>query len=490
MSMLLPLLSVLFAATLPATAARPNVVLLLADDMGYGDVHALNPKSKIPTPNLDGLAAAGMKFTDAHTPSAVCTPTRYGVLTGRYCWRGRLERGVLNGYSPRLIEHGRRTIGDLMRAAGYHTGIVGKWHLGLDWPKPDGKHIDFTKPIGDVPNVLGFDWSYIIPASLDFPPYVYIHDGHVTGPDTVAQRAQKFPAFLRKGPRAKDFVMENALDDLAKQAIGFIAEQADSEQPFFLYFPMTAPHKPVLPHKRFRGKSGLADYGDFVVQVDDTVGKVLAAIDRAGVAGDTVVIYTSDNGSYMHRFDQPDKRDHTDDATIQGYRAENHMPNGPLRGTKADIYEAGHRVPFFVRWPGKVAKGGVCDTTICLTDLMATLAEMTGQKLSDDMGEDSWSLLPLALGKQPETPRPPVIHHSANGMFAIRVGKWKLIAGNGSGGRARPRGKPFAEPFQLYDLSADLGEARNRITDKPELAERMLEQLNAFRTSGRSVTKR
>jgi arylsulfatase A-like enzyme len=474
-----------------ADAQAPNIVLILADDMGYGDVHALNSKSKIPTPRLDGLAAAGMSFTDAHTPSAVCTPTRYGALTGRYCWRGRLKRGVINGYGKRVIEQGRKTVGDLLRGRGYHTGIVGKWHLGLAWPQGEakGKKIDFTSPIGDVPNVLGFDSSYIIPASLDFPPYVYIRDGKVTDPRTVTQSKQGFPAYLRRGPRAKDFIMEDALDHLTSQAVEYIRKRAKSKQPFFLYFPLTAPHKPALPHRRFRGKSGLADYGDFVVQVDHTVGEVLNAIEKSGIADNTIVIYTSDNGSYMHRYDEPGKKDHTDSSKIQGYRAANHRANGPLRGTKADIFEAGHRVPFFVRWPGKIAKGSKCDATICLTDFMATFAELTGATMTDAMGEDSFSFLPLALGKETRAKRPPVIHHSANGMFSIRIDQWKLVAGNGSGGRARPRGKPFGKPFQLFDISSDLAESKNVIADNPDVAERLLKELTRIRESGRSVGK-
>ncbi len=476
-------------AVLPAqAAARPNIVLILADDMGSGDIHALNPASKIPTPHLDALAAAGMAFTDAHTPSAVCTPTRYGLLTGRYCWRGRLKRGVLNGYGARLIEEGRDTLGDLLHEAGYHTGVVGKWHLGLGWPKREGdpQQIDFTQPIGDVPNALGFDWSHIIPASLDFPPYVYIDDGRVTDPETVIQPQQPFPAFLRRGPRARDFVMEDALDHLTEQAVGFIEQRAKQDEPFFLYFPLTAPHKPTLPHPRFRGKSGLADYGDFVMQVDHTVGEVLRALDAAGVADETLVLYTSDNGSYMYRYDDPEQQDHTDDASVQGYRAANHRANGPYRGTKADIYEAGHRVPFLVRWPGRVAAGSRCAETVCLTDVMATFAELVGVEMGRERGEDSFSFLPLARGEERAEPRPPVIHHSAAGMFAIREGRWKLVAGNGSGGRAKPAGKPFEEPFQLYDMAADVGEAKDVIDEHPEVAARLVEELARIREGGRS----
>lgn len=482
------LLSTVFlASALAAQASRPNVVVILADDMGYGDVRALNPDSKIPTPHLDALAGSGMSFTDAHTPSAVCTPTRYGLLTGRYCWRGRLERGVLNGYGARLIEPGRRTLGDLMQGAGYHTGIVGKWHLGLAFSKTGAgpSAIDFEQPIGDGPNVFGFDYSHIIPASLDFPPYVYIENGRVTAPETVAQKGQPFPAFLRAGPRAPDFVMTEALDHLTERAVGFIAAQSKAEAPFLLYFPLTAPHKPTLPHPRFVGTTGLGPYGDFVAQVDATVGTVLQALDDAGVADDTLVIYTSDNGSYMYRYDDPAHRDHVDDHAVQGFRAEHHRANGPWRGTKADVWEAGHRVPFLVRWPGQVAPGSSSTRTICLTDVLATCAELTGGDLAADMGEDSFSFLATLQGKTGNT-RAPVIHHSANGTFAIRDGRWKLVAGNGSGGRQQPRGKPFARPWQLFDLDSDPAEAHDVIAGHPEVAQRLERQLQRLREAGRS----
>lgn len=467
---------------------NPNIVLIMADDMGYGDAHCLNPMSTLRTPNLDRLAREGMSFTDAHTPSAVCTPTRYGLLTGRYCWRTRLKRGVLNGYSPPLLDSKRRTIGHLMQAAGYHTGIVGKWHLGLGWTRVD-QRIDFTAVVTGVPNRNGFDSSYIIPASLDFPPYVYIRDGRVTEPAMVLQAKQSFPAYLRRGPRSKALIMEEALDHLTERAVEYIGQHKHGDQPFLLYFPLTAPHKPAWPHRRFRGKSGLGDYGDFVTQVDWTVGQVLSALESAGIVEDTLVIYTSDNGSYMHRYEQADQPDHVDDAKIPGYRPEHHRANGELRGTKADIWEAGHRVPFFVRWPGKVAAGVRCPETICLTDVLATLAELVGSSLDREVGEDSFSFLPLLRGLTKTSARPPVVHHSAGGMFAIRDGKWKLVAGNGSGGRQRPRGQPFGQPFQLFDLSSDLGEAQNLLGDHPEVAKRLLATLTRFRESGRSVTR-
>jgi len=454
-----------------ARADKPNIVLVLADDMGYGDVQALNPESSIPTPNLNRLAEQGMTFTDAHTPSAVCTPTRYGLLTGRYCWRSRLKSGVLNGYGEPLIEANRPTVASFLKKRGYTCGIVGKWHLGLNLTRTgEGNEIDLTRPVDDGPNRRGFDFSYIIPASLDFPPYVYIQNGRITAMSTVEQAAQPFPAYLRKGPRGDDLVMEDAMDHLLEQAMGFIRRESANPEPFFLYFPLTAPHKPALPHRRFRGRTKQGPYGDFIVQVDWTVGKVLRELDLCGVADETLFVFTSDNGSYMHRLDDPQAKDHTNDSSIQAYRASSHRANGALRGTKADIWEAGHRVPFFVRWPGRTARNSRCDQTICLTDFPATAAELQGSKLPAGAAEDSYSFLPNLFGRPRPTPRPPVIHHSAGGMFAIRDGQWKLVLGDGSGGRERPRGRPFSRPYQLFDLAQDLSEQDDVIGQHPEVA--------------------
>lgn len=451
--------------------ARPNFVVILADDMGYGDVHGLNPDSRLATPNLDGLMKSGMFFSDAHTPSAVCTPTRYGLLTGRYCWRSRLKSGVQNGYGPPLIEEDRPTIASFLKTNGYRTGIVGKWHLGLGFVKGEDGEIDYSKPLTHVPNDLGFEDSLIIPASLDFPPYVYIKNRKVRGLPDRTQSAQKFPAFLRKGPIGSDFNMEDCLDHLTEKASEFIAESAKGDKPFFLYFPLTAPHKPVLPHKRFRGKTALGPYGDFVAQVDWTVGQVLNAIDDAGVRDNTFVLYTSDNGSFMRRQDNSDDKDHVDDSSIQAFNSYQHRANGVFRGTKADIWEAGHHVPFLVRWPNRTKPGAESKALVCLTDVFATMVDIVGVEKPKGAAADSFSfvseLYPAAL----KTVRPPVIHHSSGGMFAIRFGDVKLVLGNGSGGREQPKGKPFQKPYQLFNLRDDIGETKNIIDAHRKAAE-------------------
>ena len=472
--------------TAPAFPAPPNVVVVLADDLGFGDVAYLNPHSRIPTPNLDALAGQGMAFLDAHTPSGVCTPTRYGLLTGRYSWRTRLKRGVQNGYGEPLIAPDRETLGTFLGGRGYRTAIVGKWHLGLGFAKTASGEFDFSKPVSDGPHTHGFQESFIIPASLDFPPYVYIRDGKITGLPLGTQEALKFPRFMRPGELAKDLVPERVLDDLVNQASDFIKRQARQDEPFFLYVPLTAPHKPVWPAARFEGNTDLGPYGDFIAHVDAAVGGVVGAIDDAGVAENTLIIFTSDNGSFMYRLNGVDDPDHTDDETIQAYRSLNHTANYVYRGTKADIWEGGHRVPFLVRWPGEVPAGSTQQEAVCLTDVFATLAEIIGQDVPGDAAGDSFSLLPLMRGGTWSRPRPPVIHHSSGGMFAIRDGRWKLVAGNGSGGREKPSGKPFERPYQLYDLVADPSERRNVHDSNPTVALRLERELDRIRSSGRS----
>ncbi|MDG1872883.1 MAG: arylsulfatase [Mariniblastus sp.] len=449
----------------------PNIVVILADDLGFGDVTPNNPDSKIPTPSFERLAKEGVNFTDAHSGSGVCTPTRYGLVCGKYCWRTQLKRGVLNGFSKPLIDEEQQTIAGILKAAGYRTACIGKWHLGLGWQGDDKqtKRVDYSKPITDGPTSHGFDESYIIPASLDMSPYVYVKNDQATTNPSETINARGFPKFYRKGEIGVDFEHVNCLTHLLNQANAFITAQAKTNQPFFLYFPMPAPHKPVIPEDRFRDKTAIGPYGDFVHQVDWTIGEVLKTLDSTDAAAKTIVIVTSDNGSFMHRYDDAGKRDHTDDESIQGYRRDNHVANGPLRGTKADIWEAGHRVPFFVRWPDKTRAGETESTTICLTDILATSAQIAGAPFEKSGSPDSFSFA-HCFGLPPtQENRPHVINHSAAGMFAIRDGKWKLVLGNGSGGRQTPKGKPFTKPYHLSNLESDLGETKNFAEDYPEV---------------------
>ena len=452
----------------------PNIIYILADDLGYGDLSALNRSSKIPTPAMDRIAHEGITFTDAHSPSAVCTPTRYGVLTGQYCFRTSLKSGVLVGYSPQLIDHERLTVAELLQRAGYHTACIGKWHLGLDWPKKDSSmplidsdgwgrtktsNINYEGYVGG-PNEHGFDYSFIIPASLDIIPYVYIRDGRLTGPvnDTIAGCNDPRGVFWRPGDIQEGFKLEETLPVLTDEAVGFILKQKETDAPFFLYFPLTAPHTPWLPAEEFAGSSNAGIYGDFVCEVDHMVGRVLDALVDIGKADHTIVILTSDNGSHW---------------TPNDIALWNHHANAEFRGMKSDVWEGGHHVPFLVRWPKKIKAGQITAEVTCLTDLMATCAELTRQELTGDNGQDSYSMLPVLLGAQYTSPiRNHTIHHSVSGVFAIRAGDWKFIDHPGSGGWSYPGTKEDA-PGQLYNMVTDRGETSNLFVDEPEIV-RML----------------
>lgn len=442
---------------------KPNIVLILADDLGSGDLSCYNKDSKIATPNMDRLAAQGMRFTDAHSPSAVCSPTRYGILTGRYAWRGRLKRGVLWGYDPLLIEHGRLTLASMLKAAGYFTGCIGKWHLGLG----ENKKTDYTQPLRPGPNSVGFDYFFGIPASLDMDPYLFVkNEAPVEAPTkTIAaskHRRQGGEGFWRGGPIAPHFRHADVLPTLTQQAVQYLEQRAKEKQPFFLYLPLSAPHTPWLPAAEFRGKSKAGFYGDFVMQVDASVGQVLEALDRLKLADNTIVFLTSDNGS------------HWPEADIRRFQ---HRANLFFRGQKADIWEGGHRVPFIVRWPEHIPPGSTAKETICLTDIFATCAAVVGQHLPNHAAEDSYNLLPVLLGQKRAGPvRPDIVYHSVTGMFGIRQGDWVLIDGLGSGGFTAPqteKPKPGGPRGQLYNLAADPRQQHNVYLEQPEIVARL-----------------
>ena len=452
----------------------PNILYILADDLGYGDLSCLNPDSKIPTPNMDRLAAEGIRFTDAHSPSAVCTPTRYGILTGRYCWRTSLKKGVLNGNSPCLIEPSRLTVPGLLRQHGYRTAGIGKWHLGLG----SQKTTDFTAPLRPGPLDLGFDSFFGIPASLDMPPYCYIENDRPVAPptETIEAGNSKTNEFWRAGPISPGFRHIDVLATLTNRAVETIAQQQNASQPLFLYFALTAPHTPWLPIDSVRGQSRAGRYGDFVVQVDQAVGQILKALDDSGLRDNTLVIFTSDNGSHIQHIDPK-----------FGHRA-----NYIFLGQKSDAWEGGHRIPFLARWPGRIPAGSASSELICLTDLMATAAAIVGQSLPDNAAEDSFNILPALEGKKLDKPiRPAIVLHSINGMFAIRRDNWKLILGRGSGGWSKRPGDnaPDSPPGQLYDLSADIGETKNLYAQHPDIVKELSALLDQYRSSGRSRPK-
>ena len=492
------LLLVFLLSAAASYAEKPNVIVILADDMGYGDIQALNPDSKVPTPNLNRLSTEGMTFTDGHSGSGVCTPTRYGMVMGRYCWRTRLKKGVLNGYSPHLIDPERYAIGDLFKQAGYATACIGKWHLGMDLPLND-KKLDLSGKVKNGPNEQGFEYFYGITASLDFPPYVYIENDRITAKSLIKKPGIAFPHFIRAGETGADFDHEGCLDHLTEKVTDYIGKQAEAKKPFYLYFPLTAPHKPTWPAERFVGKSGIGLYGDFVMQVDWTVGQVLKSLKENGIDENTAVFYTSDNGSYMYRLDSPecpeklsrfsnkpgDGTDHQKDSTIQGYASATHTANGVFRGTKADIYEGGNHVPFLVRWPARVKAGSKSDHTVAIVDIFKTCADMIGEKVPEGDAEDSFSFYKLLIGQDGYS-RPPVITHSSNGCFAMHDKKWKFIATTGSGGRTSPRSSPSQKPYQLYDLNSDISERKNLINERPEKAREMEARLQAIIESSAS----
>jgi arylsulfatase A-like enzyme len=479
--------------------AKPNIVFILCDDLGYGDLRCLNPHGKIHTPNFDRVAAEGMVFTDAHSGSAVCTPTRYGLMTGRYAWRSRLQSGVLGGLSPRLIEPRRMTVASLLNSQGYHTACFGKWHLGMDWVLREGKqvtqlgvetpdqvgNVDYAQPIANGPNSVGFDEYFGISASLDMVPYTFIENDHVA----VLPTAEKiFPMVLgrasdmtRKGPGAPEFDASDVLPALTRKAVEFIGRQAAGArrgEPFFLYLPLASPHTPIAATPEWRGRSGLNAYADFVMQTDAGIGQVLSALDEHKLAESTLVIVASDNGCSPY-------------AQFDELQAKGHNPNHLFRGHKADIYEGGHHVPLLVRWPARVKGGSKSDRLVCLTDFLATCAEIVGAKLPSEAGEDSVSVLSTLLGTPNVPPRSAVVHHSANGSFAIREGTWKLALCPGSGGWSAPRpGRDDASALplvQLFDMAHDIGEQHNVQGEHPEVVGRLTKLLEKYVADGRST---
>ncbi len=473
-----------WAARLLAQAAggdagneRPNIVFIIADDLGYGDVHCLNPKrGKIPTPCIDKLAGQGMTFIDAHSASAVCTPTRYGVLTGRYPWRTRLQGGVLTGDAEPLIAADRLTVPALLKKSGYHSACVGKWHLGFRYDRSGGAAKDASDAAAKKKKVAGPPVGTKIiggPTTRGFDTFFGFHharDMHqLYRDDRLIEHIEPIEMLPRLTRRAVEYIGERA--EAAKRT-------GNDRTPFFLYLPLSAPHTPIVPTDDWKGKSGLNEYADFVMQVDATVGAVLGELDRQALTDSTLVIFTSDNGC-------------SPAAKIEALQAKGHYPSADLRGHKADIWDGGHRIPFFARWPGRINPGTTSKQIICLNDLMATCADMLGDKLPANAGEDSVSILPALLGRDDSPLREAVVHASISGRFAIRQANWKLELCPGSGGwsspkddQARAKGSPEC---QLYDVQTDLGEQKNLQAEQPEVVHRLTKLLEKYVVDGRST---
>lgn len=478
----------LSSATQPA---RPHVLLIYTDDQGYGDVSALNTGSRFQTPNLDRLVREGMAFTDAHSSDTVCTPSRYGLLTGRYSWRTRMKKGVMGAEGKGLIAEGRTTLASMLRDSGYSTAMVGKWHLGMTFHGNKGNR-DWSRPVLDGPVDKGFDYFYGIPASMNYGVLTYIENRRILDPPTLwtQKKANEIaiadyritPPYelARAGGElevAPSFDDQQVLTVFTKRAVQWLDDFASEggDEPFFLYVAYTSPHKPVIPIPEFQGKSEAGAYGDFMMETDAHIGSLLAALDRNEMTRETLVLVTSDNGpetTYRERL-----------------KRFGHASAGGLRGGKRDLYEGGHRVPFIVRWPAVVKPGQRSSDLVCQTDVLATMAQVLGRELESDEAEDSVSFLPILKGEQ-RASRPPIIHHSSTGYFAIRDGRWKLNMIRGSGGSLAPRiveAKPGEPQFELYDISADLAETNNVASQEPGVVSRLRDEITRIVTTGRST---
>ncbi len=503
-ALLLAPLAALHAADAPTK--KPNILVILADDLGYGDVQCNNPeRGKIRTPNIDRLAAQGMRFTDGHSSSGVCSPSRYTLLTGRYHWRTKLQSGIVGVFGDPLIAPDRMTIGTLAKQNGYRTAAIGKWHLGWDWPitkeqrslleapgkvgeddeakpkrtpaVPTEKQLKFwreffSKPIAGGPTTRGFD-TYFGTDVPNWPPYCFIENNRTLGIPTefLPREHMVNNQASRPGPALEDWKLENILPTLGERAAAFITESVKRPEPFLLYLPLTAPHTPLAVIEAWKNKSDLNTYADFVMQTDATIGRVLDALEKSGAAKNTLVIFTSDNGCAPY-------------VGARELEKMGHYPSGPLRGYKSDAWEGGHRVPFMVRWPGVVKAGSVCSQLVYQADFMRTFADLFGVKLPDDAGEDSFSLMPLLKGEDKPT-RENAVSASHGGTPALRSAAWKYIPAPGSGGWGT--GGDQSQPAQLYNLADDLGETKNLAAAMPEKVAEMKVLLEKLITDGRST---
>lgn len=462
-SILIHVVCLLLISGVLESASKPNIIYVICDDLGYGDVQCLNPKNgKIPTPHVDRLASEGMTFTDAHSGSSVCTPTRYGVMTGRYSWRTKLQSGVVQGFAPCLISQDRPTVAAFLKENGYHTAIIGKWHLNFRYLEPTrgdeyarGKYK--SPPVGakipDGPIHRGFD---------------YFHGFH---------HARNMEAVIINDHVVKHEDPIHMLPRLTRESVKYIESRKDKKKPFFLYVPLGSPHTPILPTKKWQGKSGLGAYGDFVMETDHVMGEIRKALKATDQDKNTLVIFTSDNGCSKA-------------AGIPALADKGHKVSANLRGSKADLWDGGHRIPFIVKWPGTVKAGSQSDQLICLTDFFSTVSEIIGVRVPSGSSEDSVSFLPALSGEKIKSTRKGVIHHSISGHFAYRMGKWKLLLAKASGGWTSPKEnqvKAGAPRAQLYDMEQDIGEQKNLFEKQNKIASDMLSHLERDVRRGRST---
>lgn len=481
-------------------ASKPNIIILYADDMGYGDLAIQNPQSKIPTPNLDRLAQEGMRFTDGHSSSGICTPSRYALLTGRYHWRD--FHGIVNKMEGgSFFKPGQHTLPKMLQAQGYATAAIGKWHLGWGFDKllkpgaektnANGKSFygheafDWDQPIPDGPLSVGFD-HYFGDDVINFPPYAWLEDDRILTPPTanistptVARIEGNWEA--RPGPASEGWDFFKVLPTITEKAADYIEKRKDQDQPFFLYFAFPSPHAPIIPNDEFVGKSDAGLYGDFVYQTDWCVGQILAALDRAGLSDDTLVIFSSDNGPEKYAYLRQQKH--------------GHWSSEPLRGLKRDLYEGGHRVPFIVKWPGHVPAGTANNQVISQVDLIQTLATLTGASLPPNSAHDSHDFAEN-WQQTPSDAAPPIraatIQNTRRNAYAIRMGSWVLIdspTGHHSKDKALQEFDAEHKQGQLFDLGQDPGQTNNLYDQYPGQVTTMRDRLNQIREQGHSAPR-
>lgn len=490
-------ISIGFACQPPPRPAHPNILFIMADDLGYGDVYAFNPGSSIPTPHIDRLASQGLSFTNAHAPASVCTPTRYSLLTGRYSWRSNRKKGVTWVWEGPMIDSGRYTIGTMLQTAGYHTACIGKWHLGLDWPTRDGlpaslenqgKNVDYSSPIKNGPTERGFDY-YFGQEVPSFPPHAFIENERVTVEPSEWLQAGEGGI---PGAKAPGWRYEDLMYRITDKSIGYIRERTlrHPDRPFFLYLALSAPHTPIAPHENFQGKTQMGRYGDYVFEMDHHVGHVLDLLDSLGISENTLVFFSSDNGGV--------NMDGLPYSSPVGELVKNqgHNSNGDLRGMKSDAWEGGHRIPFIARWPGKIPAGAVSDALVSQVDMMATFSALTGVRLPEQAGEDSYNILPLLTGAS-EKVRPALVTQSGEGILSIQDKDWKLILCEGGGGKwttpgGLPQldsagGSPVWKNVQLYRIGSDRREETDLADQYPEKVRELMNLLKEYILGGRST---
>jgi arylsulfatase A len=475
--------------------ARFHIVLLYADDLGYGDLGCYHPESKIPTPQLDRLAREGLRLTDAHSSSGICTPSRYAMLTGRHHWRD--FHGIDSGFDPSFFRPGQLTLQEMLRKNGYATACIGKWHLGWDWNSirkpgtpPKSKqhdHFDWTKPFRGGPLDHGFDY-YFGDNVINFPPFAWIENDRVLQPPDITftkipQNTKEGNWECREGPGRSDWDFYQVLPTLTKKAVGYIHSRKGKPEPFFLYFPLPSPHTPIVPNDAFDGKSKAGPYGDFVVETDDSCGQILQALRDAGLEENTIVIFSADNGSEAYAYKRDERFDH--------------WSSFPLRGLKRDIYEGGHRVPTIIKWPGLTQPGSVSDALFSQIDLIATLANYLGHELPQDAAEDSHDFLPYWKGETKVPPRTTMVHNTFKDQYAIRHHDWLLI--NSKTGTDRQPPAAWREkhkvpaygdlPVGLYNLREDISQRHNLAKDHPEKVTQLQAILKNIRTQGHSAPR-